>query len=110
VGDPIWTLDANGRRVTGKVVLIASTPAPAGHHVVRLELADGRIVTASPRHPLADGRAIGDVRPGDIVDGGRVVAADLIAYEGDRTFDLLASGSTGAYWAGGIPLGSTLAR
>lgn len=108
LGDPIWTLDAAGRRIAGTVIALGSTPAPAGHHVVRLRLADGRSVLASPGHPLPDGRLLGDIQVGDSVDGSRVVAADLIPYSGDDTYDLVASGPTGAYVAGGIPLGSTL--
>jgi len=108
LGDPVWTLDAAGRRIPGTVIAVGSTPAPAGHHVVQLRLADGRSVLASPGHPLADGRLLGDLRVGDSVDGSRVVAADLIPYVGDDTYDLVASGPTGIYLAGGIPLGSTL--
>ncbi|HEX4897320.1 MAG TPA: Hint domain-containing protein, partial [Candidatus Limnocylindrales bacterium] len=59
IGDPVWTLDAHGARVRGAVVAVGSTSAPAGHHVIRLVLADGRTVTASPGHPLADGRPLG---------------------------------------------------
>jgi hypothetical protein len=108
LGDPVWTLDAAGRRVAGTVIALGSTPAPLGHHVVRLVLADGRSVLASPRHPLADGRPLGDLRPGDLVDGSRVAAADLIPYGGDDTYDLVVSGPTGIYLAGGVPLGTTL--
>ena len=108
LGDSIWTLDAAGRRIAGTVIALGSTPAPAGHHVVRLRLADGRSVLASPGHPLPEGRLLGDIGVGDSVDGSRVVAADLIPYSGDDTYDLVASGPTGAYVAGGIPLGSTL--
>jgi len=108
IGDPIWTMDAAGNRVAGIVIALGSTPAPAGHQVVNLVLADGRRVTASPGHPLADGRRIGAVRAGDIVDGSRVIAASLIAYAGAETMDLVASGATGGYYAGGIPLRSTL--
>lgn len=108
LGDPVWTLDATGRRVAGTVIALGSTPAPADHHVVRLRLADGRSVTASPGHPLADGRRIGEIRVGDVVDGSRVAAVDLLPYAGGETFDLVASGATGAYFAGGIPMGSTL--
>ena len=108
LGDPVWTIDANGRRVAGIVIAMGSTPAPVGHHVVRLALADGRSVTASPGHPLADGRLLGDLRVGDVVDGSQVIDASAIAYTGADTFDLVASGSTGFYLAGGIPLGSTL--
>jgi hypothetical protein len=108
LGDPVWTLDATGRRIAGTVIALGSTPAPAGHQVVRLRLDDGRTVTASPGHPLADGRHLGDLGVGDLVDGSRVVAAELIPYSGVETFDLVASGPTGAYLAGGIPLGSTI--
>ena len=108
LGDPVWTLDPSGRRVAGIVIALGSTPAPAGHQVVRLRLEDGRTVVASPGHPLQDGRIVGELRIGDLVDGSRVEAADLVPYAGDDTYDLVASGPTGAYFAGGIPLGSTL--
>jgi len=108
LGDPVWTLDADGRRIAGSVIALGSRPAPGDHHVVRLVLADGRTVTASPGHPLLDGRPLGEVLVGEVIDGSRVIAADVIAYTGADTFDLVASGPTGAYFAGGIPLGSTL--
>ena len=109
IGDPVWTLDARGAaRVRGTVVAVGSTPAPAGHRVVRLVLADGREVTASPGHPLADGRPLGELRAGNVLDGSIVVAAELVAYSGARTYDLAVSGPSGIYFVDGIPLGSTL--
>ena len=108
IGDPVWTLDARGARVLGTVVAVDSSLAPAGHRVVRLVLADGREVTASPGHPLADGRSLGELRAGDTVDGSIVLAAELVAYSGARTYDLAASGPSGIYFVDGIPLGSTL--
>jgi hypothetical protein len=108
IGDPVWTLDEGGTPVRGTVVAVGSTSAPAGHHVVRLVLADGRAVTASPGHPLADGRPLGELRAGDAVDGSIVVAAELVAYSGARTYDLAVSGPSGIYFVDGIPLGSTL--
>ena len=110
IGDPGWTLDPAGRRVAGTVISLGSVPAPVGHRMVRLVLADGRTVMASAGHPLADGRRLGDLRAGDGLDGTKVAAADLVPYEGERTFDLLPSGPTGAYAVGGIWLGSTLRR
>ena len=109
LGDPVWTFDRDGRRITGTVIALGSTRAPAGHRVVRLVLEDGRSVTASPGHPTADGRLLGDLRVGDVVDGSSVAGADVLAYASDETFDLVVSGPTGLYLAGGIPLGSTLA-
>jgi len=43
-----------------------------------------------------------------VVDGSVVIAASLLRYEGAETLDLVASGATGGYYAGGIPLRSTL--
>ena len=108
LGDAIWTMTADGRRVAGSVIALGSTAAPPDHVVVRLMLEDGRTVSASPGHPLADGRLLGDLRPRDTVDGSRVSFAVLEPYASTRTFDLVSSGETGVYLAGGIPLGSTL--
>ena len=108
IGDAIWTLDRQGRPVAGVVIALGSTPAPANHHVVRVVLADGRSVTASPGHPLADGRHLGVLRAGDLVDGSAVTSADLIPYGGGRTYDLVVSGPTGSYLVDGIALGSTI--
>jgi hypothetical protein len=107
-GDIVWTLDAGERKVAAPVLRIGSTPVPATHAVVRLGLADGRSVVVSPGHPLSDGRLVGAVRAGDIVDGSRVVRVERIAYDGGATFDLLPDGATGTYWADGILLRSTL--
>ncbi len=108
LGDEVWTLDLAGRRVPGLVIALGSTVAPPDHRVIRLVLADGRTVTASPGHPLADGRRLGDLRLGDVVDGSRVVSLDSLPYGGGETFDLVVSGPTGIYLSDGIPLGSTL--
>ena len=108
IGDAIWTLDAQGRLVAASVIALGSTPAPPNHHVVRVVLADGRTVTASPGHPLADGRHLGDLRAGDLVDGSVVTSAALIPYLGPRTYDLVVSGPTGSYLVDGIALGSTI--
>jgi hypothetical protein len=105
----VWTTDVNGRRVEAAILRVGRASVPETHEVVRLVLDDGRAVTVSPGHPLADGRLVGDLRPGDLVDGGWVVSADLVRYGRPTTFDLLPSGDSGAYFADGILLGSTLA-
>jgi hypothetical protein len=108
LGDPAWTLDEHGTRVRATVIALGSTAAPAGHRVVRLVLADGRTVTASPGHPLADGRPLGGLEVGESIDGSLVISLERIAYRGGRTFDLVVSGPTGIYLVDGIPLRSTL--
>ena len=61
----IWTVDDTGKRVTAVVIETAMTPAPSSFMVVKVTLNDGRTVTASPGHPTAVGRALGDYQVGD---------------------------------------------
>ena len=82
--------------------------APAGHRMVHLRVADGRELLASPGHRAASGRTLGSLAVGDLLDGSRVTHWELVAYDGDRTYDLLPGGPTGRYWANGILLASTL--
>jgi hypothetical protein len=107
-GMAVWTSDGAGQRVVGRVAAVGSTPVPATHQVVHLVLSDGRTLDVSRGHRLPDGRRLGDLRPGDLVDGATVVSAALAGYAGGATFDLLPSGPTGTYWANGILLASTL--
>jgi hypothetical protein len=110
VGMRVWSIDEAGRRIVETVARIGQTPVPDTHQVVRLVLDDGRVVRASPGHPLADGRRLGTIQTDDLVDGARVVSAMLERYDGGVTFDLLPTGPTAVYFADGVPLGSTLAR
>jgi len=103
-----WSLRLGVERRAPGRTLVGRTPVPASHQVVRLILEDGRVVRASPGHPLADGRPLGTIRVGDRVDGATVTSASLEAYDGGFTFDLLPDGPTGIYLADGVPLGSTL--
>lgn len=107
IGALVWTVDA-GMRVATPLVAIGSTPVPATHEVVRVVLADGRVVRASPGHPTADGRRIGALRRGDTLDGSVVVSADRERYDAGFTYDVRPAGATGAYWANGVLLGSTI--
>jgi hypothetical protein len=106
-GMAVWTTDRSGHRITAVVLEVGSLQAPVGHEVVRIGLADGRAFVASPGHPTADGRTVGDLRPGDLLDGSRVISANLVGYAG-VTYDLLPSGPTGTYLVNGVLLGSTL--
>lgn len=107
-GMHVWSIGLDGRRLIATVILTARTPVPASHVVIRLVLDDGRVVRASPGHPLADGRPLAAIGLGDRLDGATVVSAAPEAYDGGFTFDLLPDGATGVYLADGIPLGSTL--
>jgi hypothetical protein len=60
-------------------------------------------------HPTADGRRIGDLHPGDELDGVGVRGATGIPDAHDATYDILPDSDTGTYFAGGLLIGSTLA-
>ncbi len=94
---------AAGRNPSIEPAPTRPTPRRPRRHRRRLQLA------RSPRHPLPDGRLLGDLRAGDLVDGSLVVGADLVDRGLPRTFELLPSGGTGTYWANAFLLGNTLA-
>ena len=104
----VWTATADGTRLAAPVLEVGSMEAPAGHMMVHVVLADGRELLASPGHQTAEGRPLGSLAAGDLLDGSRIVAWELVAYAGERTYDLLPAGPTGTYWANEVLLSSTL--
>ena len=108
VGDPVWTMNEAGQRVSAVILQAGSVRVPATHQVIHIQLSDGRELWASPGHPTADGRRLDDLNVGDILDGASVTVIGTMRYQGTATFDILPSGSTGFYWANGFLLGSTL--
>jgi hypothetical protein len=106
----VWTMDESGNRVAKEVVETTSTIVPSSFNVIKIELNDGRTLTASPGHPTAEGRAIADYQLGNELDGAQIVTMDYITYENSMTYDILPAGNTGYYWANGILLGSTLKK
>ena len=107
-GTAVWTIDASGKRTAAAVIETVMTLVPASFQVVRVTLSDGRSVTASPGHPTAEGRALGDYQAGDTLDGALVAVVERVTYGGDATYDILPAGSTGLYWANGVLLKSTI--
>jgi hypothetical protein len=79
------------------------------HTVARLVMESGVVLEISGAHPTADGRTLGALRAGDELDGVRVRDARVIPYRFDATYDILPASDSGAYFAGGILIGSTLA-
>jgi len=76
--------------------------------MVRLTLANGATLELSPRHPTADGRAIGSFVVGEAIDGVSVLNVERVPYGEPYTYDILADSDSGAYFAGGVLIGSTL--
>ncbi len=109
----VWTeqsdAGASGARQRAVVLKTSRTKVLAGHEMVHLVLANGRELLASPGHPMADGRPLGTLSTGDLINSTRVISAERVPYAEDFTYDILPSGGTGTYWANGILIGSTLA-
>jgi hypothetical protein len=105
-GDLVYSIHRGELRA---VPVAATRRKPVSHHrAIRLGFETGRSVLISADHPLADGGQVADLRPGQLVHGLRVVAADLVSYEFDATYDILPESDTGTYFAAGALVGSTL--
>jgi len=108
-GDLVWTASATGAPRIDRILQVNANPVLAPHQLLVLTLADGRALQVSAGHPALDGSALGALRPGQLLDGAAIVSIAQQPYSGAATWDLLPAGSTGAYWADGILIGSTLA-
>ncbi len=106
-GDSVYTID-RGERVARPLLRVESVPLQAPHTLLTVTLADGRTTRASAGHPASDDRALGSMRVGDTLDGARIVGIEVVPYDGAATWDLLPASDTGAYFADGVLLGSTL--
>ncbi len=105
-GDIVYSV--NGAAIVAVPLLRVNKVAARDHQVVRVTLDSGAVLEISPRHPTADGRIFADLRAGDRLDGARVLAVERVPYAHPFTHDILPASSTGAYFAGGALIGSTL--
>jgi hypothetical protein len=115
VGDPVYTVDAHGRRIAVSLIQTTRLPVRPGHRMTRLELDDGRVLVASEEHPtcaLASGASsegiVARLAVGGEYDGAGVKRSEVEIYREPATFDVLPAGDTGCYWANGVLVGSTL--
>jgi len=109
IGDLVYTVDHDA--IVVAPLLNVGHTSVAHHHVVRVTLADGRVLEISPGHPTADGRTFGDLVAGGKLDAEHwVQSVELIPYASDATYDILPASSTGTYYAAGALIGSTLFR
>jgi hypothetical protein len=106
VGDLVYSVDREGIRAV-PVVRVMEHPVH-NHHVVRVRLANGRVLAISPGHPTADRRRFSDLQAGGSLDGQIIESAELVPYEDSATYDILPASDTGTYFASGVQIGSTL--
>jgi hypothetical protein len=107
-GMPVFTLEASGEMSTVTILKTSITEVPVDFRILKLILNDGRTITASPGHPTADMKPLGNYQVGDTLDGGQVVSIKYTQYNEQATFDILPGGNSGLYRANGIWLMSTL--
>jgi hypothetical protein len=107
-GKIVFTADEAGRRMRAPVARVGRAFAPPGHRMVHVTLDDSREVWASPQHPTASGSPVESLRIGAAYDGAIVIGVGSEPYVDAYTYDLLPEGPTGAYWADGVLMGSTL--
>lgn len=78
------------------------------HKVVRLTFQGGARIEMSASHPTADGRSFGDLKAGQSLDGVLLTDTRVIAYQHEATHDILPDSDSGAYFAAGVLVGSTM--
>jgi hypothetical protein len=104
-GDAVYSVDHDA--IVATKILRVTRRRAVHHTMVRVVFDDGRVVSMSPGHPTADGRAFGTVT-GGMLDGHRVESVTRVAYTHPFTYDILPDSDTGTYFAAGVRVGSTL--
>jgi len=107
-GMSIYTLDNYGNKVVKPIELVSKVMVPESHALCHLIFSDRRELFVSAGHPTGEGRDIGDLNPGDVLDCIELISTKVVTYTAGHTYDLLPAGDTGFYWANGVLLGSTL--
>jgi len=78
------------------------------HSMARIQLQDGFVLEISGEHPIGDGRALWDLKPGEKLGGVQIEGLTVVPYEGSYTYDILPDSDTGTYFVHGMWLGSTM--
>jgi hypothetical protein len=108
VGDLVYSVD--GLEIRPVPIARVNRVAVSNHRVLRVTFAGSATIEMSAGHPTADGRPLAALRPGDELDGATVIGIETIPYVYSHTYDILPASESGAYFASGVLVGSTLAR
>lgn len=106
VGDLVYSIHRE-QIVAVPIRQVNRVPVHA-HHVVRVFLDTGAVLEISTGHPTVDGRTFGELGVGDALDDATIVSLALVPYLHEHTYDILPDSETGAYFASGVAIGSTL--
>jgi hypothetical protein len=105
-GDMVYSADDGALRLV-PVVEVART-AVFHHRVIALRLSNGSELRMSAGHPLADGRHMGSLKAGDVLEGAIVLERGELPYDEPYTYDILPRSDSHAYVAAGVLVGTTL--
>jgi hypothetical protein len=105
-GDMVYSADHGALRLVP--VLEVGRTAVFHHQVIALRLSNGAELRMSAGHPLADGRRMGSLKAGDLLEGAIVVERDELPYDEPYTYDILPASESRAYVAAGVLVGTTL--
>ena len=105
-GDLVLSVDRGA--VVAVPIVATGRRAVSDHAVVRVVLSSGAVIEISAGHPTADGRTLGALAPGDRLGDAEVASVSMVPYAHAFTYDILPASDTGAYFAAGALVGSTL--
>lgn len=107
VGDLVYSVD--GGAVKAVPIARVGRMSVTGHEVVRVKLVNGAVLEISGTHPTAEGGSFDRLRAGDQLGHVAVLSVERIPYAYSLTYDILPNSTSGAYFAGGALIASTLA-
>ncbi len=110
VGDPIWSVDEFGIQKPAVILLTNKHAVSPTHQMLKTTFEDGRILTASPSHPLLNYQDFDSLVETEGYNNSYVTKIEKFNYKEEFTYDILPSGSTGTYWANKVLIGSTLKK
>lgn len=105
-GDLVYSVDRAAIRAV-PILRVNRTPV-VNHRVLRVTLENGRSLEMTAGHPLPDGRPLSSLFSGSELLGGSVRSVVSVPYAHDATYDILPASTSGAYFASGVLIGSTL--
>jgi hypothetical protein len=106
-GDLVYSVDGAAIRAV-PILRVNRTPV-VNHRVLRVTFDSGSSIEMTAGHPLSDGRPLSSLQPGNQLMGGIVMTVEDRPYAHEATFDILPDSTSGAYFASGVLMGSTLA-
>lgn len=105
-GDIVYSIHRSAI-VAVPILRVHRTPVH-GHRVMRVTLANRRVLEISAGHPTLDGRDFGALAAGDRLDATPIAQVEVVPYAEPFTYDILPDSDSGAYFAAGAAIGSTL--